>query len=611
MIKRCKGIFAVALIVGASGAGFGAAAVAGTSVASGRTGTWEAPSATSRGGFHAVEVGFDRHGRGRGRWDADGTQHSASSTTTPQSGTGAAQTSKPTPATEPTGPQPGQGSSTSPGGSTGQGQDQGKGQGQGQGDQGKNQGRGQGQGDQGKNQGQGQGDQGKKQGQGRDQSQGQGQGQGDQGQGQGDQGQGQGDQGQGQGEHGSGNGSAGNRAPQAVLGNQGQGDGGRNDQGQSQETGNGRTSQGGCTSSCQTGPQSRLAEQGQTSGSVVNTSPAPSPQSLLPFTQASTTPVAPVTVTTPTTPTRTPTTPNTSSGLGSNLSSGEPIGATRTTTPRLVTTPLGIALLAGPGTTLPVHTGTPLLTAAIVPAAATTATNAAGHPNRPAHRASRGGTATGSPVTRVINTIEHQIERVIPSYVWAAIAASLALAAIGGLAAFVAGRRVRRQAGQFAAVSAAAMTDPLTGILNRRGFIDALERELARARRYGLMFTLAYVDVRGLKAVNDTEGHLAGDRLLNEAAHLLKDSARADDVVGRIGGDEMGLLLVEQGAEGADAVIRRVTSQIPERRAALGIRSPWDLTVGTASFPEDGSTVNELLATADRRLYEQRGIALR
>ena len=145
---------------------------------------------------------------------------------------------------------------------------------------------------------------------------------------------------------------------------------------------------------------------------------------------------------------------------------------------------------------------------------------------------------------------------------------------------------------------------------NRRGFIEALERELARARRYNLRFVLAYVDVRNLKGVNDTEGHLAGDELLKDAAHLLKDSARADDVVGRIGGDEMGLLLVEQGSEGADVVINRITSQIPERQEALGLHAPWDLTVGTSSFPDDGSTATELLATADRRLYEQRGIAL-
>ena len=57
-------------------------------------------------------------------------------------------------------------------------------------------------------------------------------------------------------------------------------------------------------------------------------------------------------------------------------------------------------------------------------------------------------------------------------------------------------------------MSTAALTDPLTGVLNRRGFTEALERELARARRYGRPLALAYVDVRGLKAVNDTAGHL-------------------------------------------------------------------------------------------------------
>jgi diguanylate cyclase (GGDEF)-like protein len=154
------------------------------------------------------------------------------------------------------------------------------------------------------------------------------------------------------------------------------------------------------------------------------------------------------------------------------------------------------------------------------------------------------------------------------------------------------------------------VTDPLTGLLNRRGFNDAVERELARARRYDRPFVLAYVDVRGMKAINDSEGHRAGDELLRQAAQLLQDSARANDVVGRLGGDEMGVLLVEQSADGAAAVRRRIETKVAERREAMGFQSPWDLTIGTASFPTDGQTVDELLSTADRRLYEQRGIEL-
>jgi diguanylate cyclase (GGDEF)-like protein len=92
---------------------------------------------------------------------------------------------------------------------------------------------------------------------------------------------------------------------------------------------------------------------------------------------------------------------------------------------------------------------------------------------------------------------------------------------------------------------------------------------------------------------------------------LLHDSARADDVVGRLGGDELGLLLAEQTPDHAEVVTDRIQSLIPERRAELGLATPWGLTIGTAAYPEDGETFNELLATADRRLYEQRGIELR
>lgn len=204
-----------------------------------------------------------------------------------------------------------------------------------------------------------------------------------------------------------------------------------------------------------------------------------------------------------------------------------------------------------------------------------------------------------------------RIVQVVPTGIWLALGGALAFAAGAGAWAMYSGYRVRRQARQFAAMSTAALTDPLTGVLNRRGFTEAAERELARAKRYGRPFVLAFVDVRGLKAVNDTEGHAAGDQLLTETARLLQDSARADDVVGRIGGDEMGLLLVEQNNQGAAAVRRRIDAEVRARRSTLGIRSPWDLTIGTASFPQDGDTVEDLLHAADLRLYEQRGISLR
>lgn len=198
----------------------------------------------------------------------------------------------------------------------------------------------------------------------------------------------------------------------------------------------------------------------------------------------------------------------------------------------------------------------------------------------------------------------------IPWWVWLIVTAVLVLALIIGAGALRTWMVTRRQQLALAAITAEAMVDPLTGVLNRRGFTDAAERELARAQRYGRPFAIAYADVRGLKAVNDTQGHLAGDVLIREATRLLTDSARADDVVGRLGGDEFALLLVEQTHEGLAAVTSRIREALPGRREELGLHVPWDLTIGTAVFPEDGGDLEELLRAADRRLYEQRGITL-
>jgi diguanylate cyclase (GGDEF)-like protein len=198
----------------------------------------------------------------------------------------------------------------------------------------------------------------------------------------------------------------------------------------------------------------------------------------------------------------------------------------------------------------------------------------------------------------------------IPTPLVIALAAAVLLAVLSVLAALWSGLLARRRADEIEEVSAAALTDPLTGVLNRRGFTEAVERELDRARRHDQSFAIAYVDIRGLKAVNDTEGHLAGDELLRQAASVLRDSARAHDVVGRLGGDELGVLLVDQ-SDGAEPVIRRVRDEVEARRQTIGLRSDWDLTIGTSNFPDDGESFDELIDAADRRLYEQRGIALR
>lgn len=228
------------------------------------------------------------------------------------------------------------------------------------------------------------------------------------------------------------------------------------------------------------------------------------------------------------------------------------------------------------------------------------------HRHRPG--AADGGSFLSAPLA-LPRTIERLVQ-VVPAAVWVALLAAIALAAAAAAAAVLAARRGRRQARAIAAAERTAATDPLTGVLNRRGFGEAVERELARARRHNHPFALAYLDVRGLKAVNDGDGHLVGDELIKQVANLLRECARAGDVVGRLGGDEFALLLAEQSAEGAASAAGRLRGHLPACRAAIGSDVPWDLTVGTASYPEDGESFETLLCAADRRLYAQRGIRL-
>ena len=137
----------------------------------------------------------------------------------------------------------------------------------------------------------------------------------------------------------------------------------------------------------------------------------------------------------------------------------------------------------------------------------------------------------------------------------------------------------------------ASRTDPLTGCLNRRGFQERFAAELSRARREGTGLTLVLVDLDRFKAVNDKDGHAAGDALLCWVAGRLRRELRAEDMVARLGGDEFALLLV--GTE-ATVGIDRVGATLAERAPA---------SVGAACFPADGVDQDELHRVADAELY--------
>jgi diguanylate cyclase (GGDEF)-like protein len=140
--------------------------------------------------------------------------------------------------------------------------------------------------------------------------------------------------------------------------------------------------------------------------------------------------------------------------------------------------------------------------------------------------------------------------------------------------------------------------DPLTGALNRRGFEERLEAELAEAGRSGQPLTLVMLDLDNFKAVNDRQGHAAGDALLCDTVDLLVAELRPMDAVGRLGGDEFALLLPGLG---------RVDAQHVLDRLAGAVNAVAPASIGHSSFPVDGTGAEELYRSADEMLYTAKG----
>lgn len=148
-----------------------------------------------------------------------------------------------------------------------------------------------------------------------------------------------------------------------------------------------------------------------------------------------------------------------------------------------------------------------------------------------------------------------------------------------------------------------AVTDPLTGLYNRRLFGEAFEKELNRARRYGQPLGLVILDLHRFKEVNDKHGHPRGDEVLRAAATTLKKALRTSDSAFRIGGDEFALLLPQTDAAQALALSRRVGTVFEESIAHLQMGVSVSMDHGVATFPQDGDHADQLIRVADERLY--------
>jgi len=148
-----------------------------------------------------------------------------------------------------------------------------------------------------------------------------------------------------------------------------------------------------------------------------------------------------------------------------------------------------------------------------------------------------------------------------------------------------------------------AVTDPLTGLYNRRLFGEAFEKELNRARRYGLPLGLVILDLHRFKEVNDKHGHPCGDEVLRAAASTLRKALRTSDSAFRIGGDEFALLLPQTDAAQALALSRRVGTVFGESIEHFQIGVSVSMDHGVATFPQDGDQADQLIRVADERLY--------
>jgi diguanylate cyclase (GGDEF)-like protein len=159
-------------------------------------------------------------------------------------------------------------------------------------------------------------------------------------------------------------------------------------------------------------------------------------------------------------------------------------------------------------------------------------------------------------------------------------------------------------AGLFAELQRSAITDSLTGVYNTRFFHEVLGRETARADRYTTPLSLLMIDIDSFKIVNDTFGHVVGNKVLTHIAKTLESTVRNTDFVFRCGGDEFGVVLPATTLEGAMHVAEKILQRVEtaDTLNSLGYSGPVTVSVGLSEYHR-GSHFETLVAEADQALY--------
>lgn len=153
-------------------------------------------------------------------------------------------------------------------------------------------------------------------------------------------------------------------------------------------------------------------------------------------------------------------------------------------------------------------------------------------------------------------------------------------------------------------VAEQAVTDPLTGLWNRRRMNQLLEREVDRAIRFGHQLSMLILDIDDFKQINDAYGHPKGDAVLETVADVVRQTTRSIDVGARYGGDELALVLLETETDGALVLAERLRNNIGDARFEIEDGDPISLTtsIGVATLPDAAQTVEDLIEAADQAL---------
>jgi diguanylate cyclase (GGDEF)-like protein len=151
------------------------------------------------------------------------------------------------------------------------------------------------------------------------------------------------------------------------------------------------------------------------------------------------------------------------------------------------------------------------------------------------------------------------------------------------------------------------MVDELTGLFNRRGFLEHAGGVLELAARMDRPAVVFFADVDGLKAINDGFGHAAGDLTLAGAARILQLTFRSSDVIARIGGDEFAVLALLDSRDGEEGVVPRLRKNIDFWNGRWGQAFDVSLSIGTVSIDNSAGSLEDVLARADKDLYEKKG----